>query len=36
MSGRKQKAETYVLTYPLIVDGLEINGSMRLHGSRGG
>ena len=25
---RKQKAETYVLTYPLIVDGLGINGSM--------
>ena len=25
---RKQKAETYVLTYPLNVDGLEINGSM--------
>ena len=25
---RKQKAETYVLTSPLIVDGLEITGSM--------
>jgi hypothetical protein len=25
---RKQKAETYVLTYPLIVDGLVIAGSM--------
>ena len=25
---RKQKAETYLLTYPLIVDGLEITGAM--------
>jgi hypothetical protein len=25
---RKQKAETYLLTYPLIVDGLEITGGM--------
>jgi hypothetical protein len=25
---RKQKAETYVLTFPLVVDGVEITGSM--------
>jgi hypothetical protein len=27
---RKQKAETYVLTSPLTVDGLEITGSVQL------